>query len=54
MLKRSKITHPSKKVICSGNEPIFTYIKPNNNDKLSDMSGLDLQELLGIKKNTWL
>lgn len=54
MLKRNKITHPSKKVICSGNEPIFTYIKPNNNDKLSDMSGLDLQELIWHIENYYL
>ena len=35
-------------------EPIFKYIKPNNNDKLSQMSGLDLQDLIILMDDFYL
>ncbi len=50
--KKKIITSP--RVLYRGNDPIFNYIKPNNNDKLSDMSGLDLQELIWYIENYYL
>lgn len=46
--KRKKTVSNSnlKKIIFVGESPVFKFINPNGNDKLSDMSGIDLQELI--------
>ena len=36
----------SKRIIYRDDAPVFKFIDPNNNDKLSEMSGLDLQDLM--------
>lgn len=46
--KRKKITsnNNNNKLIFVDDSPIFQFINPNNNDKLSEMSGFDLQDLI--------
>lgn len=36
----------NKKLIFVDDSPVFKFINPNGNDKLSEMSGLDLQDLI--------
>lgn len=52
--KRKKAITSPKMVLYEGNDPIFDYIKPSNNDKFSDMSGFDLQDLIWYIKNYYL
>ena len=46
--KRKKITsnNNNNKLIFVDDSPVFKFINPNSNDKLSEMSGFDLQDLI--------
>lgn len=45
-IKNKMTLNQQEKIIYKSNEPIFKFIDPNANDKLSKMKGFDLQELL--------
>lgn len=51
--KSKKVGNPNF-IQYNSNDPIFKYICPNNNDRLSDMSGLDLQEFIWYIENYYL
>ena len=45
--KNKKITsQDTKKLVFVDESPVFKFVNPNANDKLSEMSGLDLQDLI--------
>ena len=44
--KKKVITNVPKKLVYVDDAPVFKFINPNGNDKLSEMSGLDLQDLI--------
>ncbi len=43
-----------EKVIMNSTDPLFSFIKAQDNDKLSEMNGIDLQELLYYIDNYYL
>lgn len=43
-----------EKIIMNSANPLFSFIKAENNDKLSEMNGIDLQELLYYVDNYYL
>jgi hypothetical protein len=44
----------TEKIIMNTDNPLFDYINPKNNDKFSEMSGIDLQDLLYYIENYYL
>lgn len=44
--KRKKKISNSDKLLFVDKSPVFKFINPNSNDKLSEMSGVDLQDLI--------
>ncbi len=44
----------TEKVMMNIDNPLFDYINPRNNDKFSEMSGIDLQDLLYYMNNYYL
>ena len=52
--KSNTIKNEPKKEISIEEEPIFKYLKPNENDRLSLLSGLDLQDLIILLDDYYL
>lgn len=52
--RKNKKNQNVKKVIMNTNNSLFDYIKPRNNDMFSEMSGMDLQDLLYYIENYYL
>ena len=53
--RKNKVTlSQPQKIIYECNDPIFEFIDPNGNDKLSEMKGFDLQDLLILLDNYYL
>ena len=46
--KKTITTNVPKKLVYIDDAPVFKFINPNSNDKLSEMSGLDLQDLISL------
>lgn len=53
-MSKSRNKKNADKIIMNTNNPLFDYIKAKNNDMFSQMSGMDLQDLLYYIENYYL
>ncbi len=53
-MSKKKNKQKTEKVIMNSDNPLFSFIKPRNNDQFMNMSGIELQELLYYIENYYL